>query len=68
MDEIVAAVEQPKLIKPDLIAEIPGIDLESDYDKIIGPTPGPTRQPRGRADTDFAAQAVNARRVMSDGS
>ena len=50
MEKISAAVEQPKLIKPDLIAEIPGIDVASDYDRIIGPTPRPTLKPRERTE------------------
>ena len=32
-------VREPKLIQPDFIAEIPGIEMDSNYDKIIGPTP-----------------------------
>ena len=42
MEEIRTVVEQPKFIKPDLISEIPGTDVVSNYDRIIGPTPGPT--------------------------
>ena len=55
MEEIRAVVEQLKLIKPDLIAEIPEIDVASDYDRIIGPIPGPTLQPCERAKNFFGA-------------
>ena len=30
---------EPKLTKLDFIAKIPGIQLESNFDKIIGPQP-----------------------------
>ena len=30
-------VKEPKIIQPDFTAEIPGIEIDSDYDKIIGP-------------------------------
>ena len=32
-----------KLIKPDFISEIPGINMDSDYDKIIVPKPDEER-------------------------
>ena len=33
------ADKEPKLVQPDFIAEIPGIEVESDYEPIIGPKP-----------------------------
>ena len=39
MGEIEELVKEPKLIQPDFIAEILGIEMDCDYDKIIGPKP-----------------------------
>ena len=39
LGEIEVLVKEPKLIQPDFIAEIPGIDMDSNYEKIIGPKP-----------------------------
>ena len=33
------ANKEPKLVQLDFIAEIPGIEVESDYEPIIGPKP-----------------------------
>ena len=33
------ADKEPKLVQPNFIAEIPGIEVESDYEPIIGPKP-----------------------------
>ena len=33
------ADKELKFVQPDFIAEIPGIEVESDYEPIIGPTP-----------------------------
>ena len=37
--EIEVVAKDPIFIQPDFIAEIPGIDMDSDYEKIIGPKP-----------------------------
>ena len=37
--EIEMADKEPKLVQPNFIAEIPGIEVKSDYDPIIGPKP-----------------------------
>ena len=37
IDEIEVIIEEPKKVLPDVLAEILGIELESDYDKVIGP-------------------------------
>ena len=39
LGEIEVVVKYPKLIQTDFITEIPGIDMDSDYEKIIGPKP-----------------------------
>ena len=39
LGEIEVVVKEPKLIKPDFVDEITGIDMDSDYEKIIGPKP-----------------------------
>ena len=39
LGEIEVVVKDLKLIQPDFIAEIPGIEVDSNYDKIIGPKP-----------------------------
>ena len=36
MTEIKMADKEPKLVQPDFIAEIPGIEVESNYESIIG--------------------------------
>ena len=33
------ANKDPKLVQPDFIAEIPGIEVKRDYEPIIGPKP-----------------------------
>ena len=37
--DLKAVDEQPKLVHPDIISEIPGIETADMYDDIIGPTP-----------------------------
>ena len=37
MTEIEMADKEPKLVQPNFIAEIPGIEVKSDYEPIIGP-------------------------------
>ena len=39
MAEIEMANKEPKLVQPNFIAEIPGIEVESDYEPIIDPKP-----------------------------
>ena len=39
LTEINMADNEPKLVQPDFIAEIPVIEVESDYEPIICPTP-----------------------------
>ena len=39
MGENEVVVKEPKIIQPDFIAEIPVIEMDSDYDKIMGPKP-----------------------------
>ena len=37
--DLKAVDEQPKLIHPDIISEIPGVETADMYNDIIGPTP-----------------------------
>ena len=37
LTEIKMDDKEPKLVQPDFIAEIPGIEVKSDYEPIIGP-------------------------------
>ena len=37
--DLKAVNEQPKLVHPDIIAEIPGVETEDIYDNVIGRTP-----------------------------
>ena len=37
IDRIEVIREEHKKVLPDVLAKIPGIELESDYDKVIGP-------------------------------
>ena len=39
LTEIEMADKEPKLVQPNFIAEIPGIEVESNYELIIGPKP-----------------------------
>ena len=39
MTEIQISDKEPKLVQPNFIAEIPGIEVESDYEPIIGQNP-----------------------------
>ena len=54
LDDTEGKIEQePNLIHPDIIAEIPGVELESDYENIVGPAltqpPPPTMATRAAA-------------------
>ena len=37
--DLKAVNDQPKLIHPDIIAEIPGVETEDMYNNVIDPTP-----------------------------
>ena len=39
LEEIGVSKTDEKLVQPDFIAEVPGIPVQGDYDKIIGPKP-----------------------------
>ena len=39
MEEIELSKTDEKLVQPEFIAEVPGIAVQGDYDKIIGPKP-----------------------------
>ena len=39
LTEIKMADKEPKLVQPNFISEIPGIEVESNYELIIGPKP-----------------------------
>ena len=39
LEEIELSKTDEKLVQPDFIAEVPGIAVQGDYDKIIGPKP-----------------------------
>ena len=58
LGEIEVVVKEPKLIKPDFIAEIPGIDMDSDCDKTIGPKPDEEQD----AKPSVSEHAADARR------
>ena len=40
LEEIELSKTDEKLVQPDFISEVPGIAVQGDYDKIIGPNPG----------------------------
>ena len=43
----------------DVLAEIPGIELESDYDKVVGPDLAPPQNMATTLATDVALARVN---------
>ena len=51
-------VKEPKLVQPDFIAEIPGIEMDSNYEKIIGPKPDKEQD----AKPSLSERAADARR------
>ena len=57
LTEIKMADKEPKLVQPNFISEIPGIEVESDYDQIIGPKPNTEPE----VNSSYAERAKNAR-------
>ena len=58
MADLQAIDEQSKLIHPDIISEIPGVETADMYDKIIGPIPiGEEETP-----PSYAERAAKARK------
>ena len=56
--DLTAVNEQPKLVHPDIIAEIPGVETQDMYDNVIGPIPiGEEEKP-----SSYAERALMARR------
>ena len=56
--DLTAVNEQPKLVHPDIIAEIPGVETQDMYDNVIGPIPiGEEEKP-----SSYAERALVARR------
>ena len=47
LTEIEMADKETKLVHPNCIAEIPGIEVKSDYEPIIGPQPN--TEPEGKS-------------------
>ena len=59
LEDLQAVNEQPKLVHPDIISEIPGVETADMYDGIIGPTPIEQEKPLSYA--ECAAKAcINA--------
>ena len=52
------ADKEPKLVQPDFITDIPGIEVESNYEPIIGPKPN--MEPE--VNSSYAKRAKNARK------
>ena len=52
------ANKEPKLVQLNFIAEIPGIEVESDYEPIIGPKPNTEPEVK----SSYAERAKNARK------
>ena len=50
--------KEPKLVQPNFIAEIPGIEVKSDYEPIIGPNPNTEPEVK----SSYAECANNARK------
>ena len=57
LSEIEMAKKEPKLVQPNFIAEIPGIEVESDYEPIIGPKPNTEPEVK----SSYVERAKNAR-------
>ena len=60
IDEKEVIREEPKKVLSDVLAEIPEIELESDYDKFIGPALAPPQEMATTLTTDVALAQVNA--------
>ena len=60
MIEIETADKEPKLVQTYFIAEIPGIEVESDYEPIIGPKPNTEPELKSL----HAERINNARKMM----
>ena len=52
------ANKEPKLVQPHFISEISGIEVESNYDPIIGPKPNTEPEVK----SSYAERAQNARK------
>ena len=52
------ADKEPKLVQPNFIAEIPGIEVESEYKLIIGPKPNTETE----VNSSYAEHANKARK------
>ena len=60
IDGIEVIREEPKKVIPDVLAEISGIELESDYDNIIGPALAPPQEMATTLTTDVTLARANA--------
>ena len=52
--------KEPKLVQPDFIAEIPGIEVESNYEPIIGPKPNTEPE----VNSSYAEHTKKARKML----
>jgi hypothetical protein len=56
--DLQAVKEQPQLVHPDIIAEVPGMETEDIHDKVIWPTPiGDKKKP-----PSYDERAIKARK------
>ena len=60
LGEIGVVVKEPKIIQPDFIAEISGIDMDSDYEKTIGPKPDEEQDVKPSISERAADARINA--------
>ena len=58
LKEIEMADKEPKSVQPNFIAEIPGFEVESDYEPTIGPSPNTDPE----VNSSYAERAKNTRK------
>ena len=65
LEEIELSKTDEKLVQPDFIDEVPGIAVQGDYDKIIGPKPDAGSYKEIPSVTQHMAEASdNAGRIL----
>ena len=65
LKEIELSKTDEKLVQPDYIAEVPGIEVQGDYDQIIGPKPDAETHKKIPSVTQRMAEAIKKMMVVT---